>query len=367
VLDPSSTYSFDDSDAFAKASEERIGAGYVYTRWANPTIDAFEAAVADLEGSREAEAFATGMAAITAIFLSMCSSGDRIVATRQLYGNTYGLLRDRLPKYGIESELVDFDDLDTMEHVIEGAKMLYCETIANPRMQVSDLDRLAAIADRAGVPLVVDNTFASPVLCRPLEHGASVVVHSATKFLGGHHDLMGGIVCADPARLEPIRLFARDTGGNMAPFNAWLALRGIATIHVRVERSSKSALAVAEFLEQHPDIEAVDYPTLESSPSKKVADRLLQGRGGGTLAFDVAGGRERAARFQEALRVILPAASLGGTHSLIVHAASVTHTQLDDKELEAAGMGPGLCRLSIGLEDVDDLIADLDQALGQTG
>jgi methionine-gamma-lyase len=363
VLDPSSTYSFDDSEAFAKASEERIGAGYVYSRWANPTVDAFEAAVADLEGTQEAEAFASGMAAITAIFMSMCGSGDRIVATRQLYGNTYGILRDRLPKYGIETELADFDDYEAIEAAIDGAKMLYCETISNPRMQVSDLQRLAAIAKGAGVPLVVDNTFASPILCRPLEHGATLVVHSATKFLGGHHDLMGGIVCGDPSALEAIRVFGRDTGATLAPFNAWLALRGIATIQVRVERSSASALVVAEFLEKHPSIRSVDYPTLDSNPSKEVADRLLEGRGGGTLGFDVEGGRDRAARFQEALRIILPAASLGGTHSLIVHAASVTHTQLDDRELEAAGMSSGFCRLSIGLEDPDDLVADLDQAL----
>lgn len=364
VLDPSSTYSFSDTDAFAKASKERIGAGYVYMRWANPTTDAFEAAVADLEGAQAAEAFATGMAAIGAIFMSMCSSGDRIVATRQLYGNTYSLLRDRLPKYGIESEIVDFDDFDTIETTLAGAKLLYCETIANPRLQVADLERLASLASAANIPLVVDNTFASPALCRPIEHGAAITVHSATKFLGGHHDLMGGIVCADPAALEPIRLIGRDLGWTMAPFNAWLALRGLATMHLRVERSSASALAVARFLEEHPHIDAVHYPALDSSPSKELCDRLLGGKGGGTLAFDVSGGRERASRLQEALRIITPAASLGGTHSLIVHAASITHTQLDEDELETVGMSEGFCRLSIGLEDADDLIADLDQALG---
>lgn len=303
------------------------------------------------------------MAAISAIFLSMCSSGSRIVAARQLYGNTYSLLRDRLPKYGIEAELADFDDLEAIAAAVEGAEILYCETIANPRLQVADLPRLAEIASSAGVPLVVDNTFASPALCRPLEHGATIVVHSATKFLGGHHDLMGGIVCADPVALEPIRLIGRDFGPTLAPFNAWLAMRGLSTLHLRVERSSQSALAVARFLEAHPKIDRVHYPALESSPSKELCDRLLGGHGGGTLAFDVSGGRERASRFQEALRIISPAASLGGTHSLIVHAASVTHTQLSDDELHAAGIWEGFCRLSIGLEDADDLIADLDQAL----
>lgn len=304
------------------------------------------------------------MAAISSIFLSLCSSGDRIVAARQLYGNTYSLLRDRLPQYGIESELADFDDFDAIETAVDGAKMLYCETIANPRLQVADLERLGNIAGSAGVPLVVDNTFASPALCRPIEHGATIVVHSATKFLGGHHDLMGGIVCADPTALEPIRKIARDFGPTLAPFNAWLAMRGMSTLHLRVERSSESALAVARHLEQHPSIEAVHYPALDSSPSKLLCEELLGGKGGGTLAFDVTGGRERAARFQEKLRIISPAASLGGTHSLIVHAASVTHTQLNADELAAAGISEGFCRLSIGLEDVDDLIADLDEALG---
>jgi methionine-gamma-lyase len=211
--------------------------------------------------------------------------------------------------------------------------------------------------------MVVDNTFASPVLCRPLEHGASLVVHSATKFLGGHHDLMGGIVCGDPPVLAPIKELARDLGPTLAPFNAWLALRGIATLHLRVERSSSSALHVAEALDAHPAVEHVHYPALGDDESRRLTGEMLGGFGGGTLGFDVAGGREQAARFQESLRLVQPAASLGGTHSLIVHAASVTHTQLTAGELEAAGISEGFCRLSIGLEDPADIVADLDQAL----
>ena len=303
------------------------------------------------------------MAAISSIFLALCAAGDRVVAARQLYGGTYSLLRDRLPRYGITAELVDFDDFDAISAAVGGAKLLYCETISNPRMQVSDLRRLGEIAGSAGIPLVVDNTFASPALCRPVDHGAAIVVHSATKFLGGHHDLVGGIVCADPPTLEPIRKIARDLGPTISPFNSWLALRGMSTLHLRVERSSTSALSVARWLEKHPKIDRVHYPALDSSPSKQLADSMLAGSGGGTLAFDVAGGRERATRFQEELRVIKRAASLGGTHSLLVHAASVTHTQLDEQELHAAGISEGFCRLSVGLEDVDDLIADLDAAL----
>lgn len=359
----SSTYSFDDTEEFARASQEKIDAGYVYTRWANPTIDAFEAAVADLEGTPVAEAFATGMAAISTVFLSLCSPGDRVVAAKQLYGGSHSLLTNMLPRYGIQADLFDVDDFDAIKAALPGAKALYCETIGNPAVKVAAIDRLGELAGDAGVPFVVDNTFASPVLCRPVEYGANLVVHSATKFLGGHHDLMGGVVCSDEDSLQDIRELARELGPTLSPFNAWLTLRGIATIHLRVERSSASALRIAETLEARDDVTLVTYPGLASSPDHDVCRRLLGGRGGGTLGFDVAGGRDRAARFQDALRLVLPAASLGGSHSLIVHAASVTHTQLSPEELEAAGIPEGFCRLSVGLEDADDLIADLTEAL----
>ncbi|HVF53196.1 MAG TPA: aminotransferase class I/II-fold pyridoxal phosphate-dependent enzyme [Actinomycetota bacterium] len=363
VLDQSSTYSFSDGAAFAKASSEKVGAGYVYTRWANPTIDAFEAAVADLEGADDAEAFASGMGAISAVFLGLCSSGDKIASARQLYGNTYSILSGRLERYGITTEFADVHDLEDVRAAAAGAKLLYCETIGNPRLDVADLPALAAIARGEGIPLVVDNTFASPVLCRPLEHGASLVVHSATKYLGGHHDLIGGIVCGEPALVDAVRAVARDFGATFSPFNAWLSLRGIATLHLRVERSSTSALAIANALLGHSSIEKVYYPGLPTDPNNALAEGLLEGKGGGTLGFDVGGGRERVSYFQDSLRIVKAAASLGGTHSLIVHAASITHTQLSDEELVAAGIGPGFCRLSVGLEDPDDLIEDLISAL----
>lgn len=365
-LDLSSTYSFDDTDAFAKASEERVGAGYVYTRWANPTVDAFEAAVADLEGAEDAEAFSSGMAAISCTFMALARPGDRIVAVRQLYGNSYSILMTRMKDLGVTTDFFDVDDLDGIEAALPGAALLYCETIGNPRIVVADLPRLGAMARSAGVPLVVDNTFASPALCRPVEHGATLVVHSATKFLGGHHDLVGGIACGDPPTVDKLRKVARDLGPTLAPFNAWLAMRGLSTLSLRVERSSASALAVAEALESSPHVERVDYPGLPANPSYELCRRLLGGKGGGTVGFVVAGGRERAGRFQEALNVVLPAASLGGTHSLIVHAASVTHTQLSPDELQAVGMDEGFCRLSVGLEDAPDLIEDLLGALEAT-
>jgi cystathionine beta-lyase/cystathionine gamma-synthase len=319
--------------------------------------------VAGLEEAEAAEAFSSGMAAISSVFLALCRSGDRIMATRQLYGNTYSLLAGRLRDLGLVSEFYDADDLAGIESHLDGAAMLYTETIGNPRLQISDLEALGRLARAAGVPLVVDNTFASPILCRPLEHGATISLHSATKFIGGHHDLMGGVVCTDERTLAPIRELARDLGPTLSPFNSFLALRGLQTIHLRVPRSCATALTVARGLREHPAIAAVFYPGLEDDPYNALARRLLGGFGGGVVGFDVAGGRDRARRFQEALQLVLPAASLGGTHSLIVHAASVTHTQLNDRELEEAGISAGYCRLSIGLEDADDVVEDLTQAL----
>lgn len=367
MLDPSTTYRFGDADAFATASADKTGAGYVYSRWANPTVDAFEAAVADLEGADEAEAFASGMAAISGIFLGLCSAGDRVVAARQLYGGTYALLSQVLPRYGITATLEDVSDLTSIRAACRGAKLLYCETIGNPIVEVADLPVLAEIAADAGIPLVVDNTFASPILCRPLAHGADLVVHSATKFLGGHHDLTGGIVCGSAELLAPIRELAIELGPTMSPFTAWLALRGLATIHLRVERSSATSLALAGFLHDHDEVESVFYPGHESDASHPLAQKLLDGRGGGVLGFSLKGGPDRAGRFQNELRLISPAASLGGTHSLIVHAASITHTQLSAEELEAVSISEGYCRLSVGLEDPDDLIADLERAIEASG
>ena len=271
-----------------------------------------------------------------------------------------------LPRYGIAADTFDVHDPDGIQKALPGAKLLYCETIGNPRVDVANIPELAGLAQSAGVPLVVDNTFASPVLCRPAELGATASIHSATKFLGGHHDLMGGVVCADEAFLDPVRAISYELGPTMSPFNAWLALRGIQTLALRVERTSDNALAVARALAEHPNVQKVWYPALDSDPSKPLADSMLGGRGGGTLGFDVAGGRERTARFQEALQLVAPAASLGGTHSLIVHAASVTHTQLNPQQLEDVGISEGFCRLSVGIESAREVIADLEQALEKT-
>jgi cystathionine beta-lyase/cystathionine gamma-synthase len=268
-----------------------------------------------------------------------------------------------LPRYGIETELCDVRDYEQIQKALDGAKVLYCETIGNPRITMADLPKLAALAKSAGVTMVVDSTFATPVLCRPIDLGADIVVHSATKFLGGHHDLLGGIVVGDAETLEPVGELARELGPTLAPFNAWLTLRGMQTLPLRVYRSSDSALKVARALADNADVENVFYPGLEGDGSHDLCTSILGGHGGGTLGFDLSGGRERARLFQEALEIVTPAASLGGTHSLIVNAATVTHTQLSAEDLEAAGISEGFCRLSIGLEDPEDLIDDLERAI----
>lgn len=303
------------------------------------------------------------MAAIAGTFLGLCRSGDRIVAARQLYGGSHSLLTTTLPGYGIDTTFLDVWDLDGIAEALPGAKILYCETIGNPRVVVANLPELARLARDNGVTFVVDSTFASPAVCRPLEHGADLVIHSATKFLGGHHDLMGGILCGSPDTLAPIRALSRELGPTLSPFNAWLALRGLATLQLRVDRACHSSLEVARALAAHPAVESVNYPGLEGDLSFELCGSLLGGRGGAMLGFDVAGGRDAARRFQEALRVIQRAASLGGTHSLIVHAASVTHTQLDEAALRSVGISEGFCRLSIGIEETADLIDDLVGAL----
>jgi cystathionine gamma-synthase/O-acetylhomoserine (thiol)-lyase len=337
-IDLSSTYGFDDAEQFAAASKARTGHGYVYSRWANPTVDALGAAVAELEGAETAECFASGMGAIAAAFLALAGPTGKVVAARQLYGNTYSLLNERLPSYGMRVAFHDVWDLEAIAESLADGSLLYCETIGNPAVQVADLDALADLASQADVPLVVDNTFASPVLCRPIEHGASVVIHSATKYIGGHHDLMGGIVTGSSDTIEPIKAYARDMGPTMSPFTAFLALRGLQTMHLRVERACANAQRIAEVLADHPAIASVSYPTLVGDRSFDLAKRLLDSAGGAVVSFDVTGGRSKAARFQDRLELITPAASIGGTHSLVVHAASVTHTQLSDEELFAAGI-----------------------------
>ena len=358
-----STFRFDTSDGFAETINFRRP-GYTYTRgYGNPTLLAFERVMAELEGTESALSFASGMAAIHTVATTLAASGDTIVASSELYGGTYSLFAHVLPRYGIDVRFVSPHDRDAVRAALAGSKLFYVETIANPNVTVADLGALGAIASEAGVASVVDNTFASPYLCNPAAFGFDYVLHSATKYIGGHNDLIGGVVCTSEQRMAGLRSMVIETGGTMAPLEAWLSMRGLSTLRIRMDRHSASALALTTWLEAHPKISRVRYPGLSSHPQHDVAMRMLPRGFGGMAAFEVEGGVEAGQRFCDALELVWVAASLGGIHTLVCHAASTTHRQLDAEARRAAGIADGLIRLSVGLEDVEDLIQDIERAL----
>ncbi|MFN2543848.1 MAG: PLP-dependent aspartate aminotransferase family protein [Actinomycetota bacterium] len=359
----SSTWRFDTAEEYADVISFRRP-GYVYGRgYGNPTVEAFEAAVADLEGAEAAYGFASGMAAIQTTVTTLARSGDRIVASPELYGGAYSLFRSVLPRYGIEVTYVSPHDLDAVAKALHGAKLLYVETIANPNVTVADLAALGDLCREVSVPAVVDNTFASPYLCNPIELGFDFVLHSVTKYISGHHDVVGGVVATSGNHRRELRASAIDLGGAMQPFDAWLAIRGLATLSLRMERHCRTAQQLGEFLEGHPKVERVQYPGLASHPHHDVAKRELVRGFGGMLAFEVEGGIDPATRFCDALELAWVATSLGGIKTLVGHAASTTHRQMGPEARRAAGIGDGLIRVSVGLEDADDVIEDFDRAL----
>jgi cystathionine gamma-synthase/O-acetylhomoserine (thiol)-lyase len=344
--------------------------GYVYSRIDNPTVDAFAAAVAALEGHAvdgevAGQAFASGMAAISTVLLAFLEAGAHVVASRELYGGTYSLLHHVLPRFGVRTTFVDVADLEAVRAAITPrTRVLWAETMANPTLTVADLPSLAAIARDAGALLGVDSTFASPLVCRPLEHGVDVVVHSATKYIGGHSDATGGVAVGEPGLMARVRALRTELGGSMAPDEAFLMHRGLATLPLRIRQSNQTSLAVAIALDGHPGLDRVHHPGLSSHRDHALATKLFDaGRFGGIVTVDVRGGREGGLAFCNRLRLAVNATSLAGTHTVVSHVASTTHRQLDDSALAAAGLAPGCVRIAIGLEDADDLVADITQAL----
>jgi methionine-gamma-lyase len=357
------TYRFESSEDYAETIAFRKD-GYTYTRgYGNPTVAAFESQMAALEGTEAAFGFASGMAAIHTVFMANVSSGDRVVLSNELYGGTYSIATKLLPRLDVAVDLVDPHDLDAVRGALPGASLFHVETIANPNVSVADLEALGSICRDANVPASVDNTFASPYLCTPARWGFEYVVHSATKYIGGHHDLIGGVVCTSDRGRGSLRDVAIDTGGTMAPFEAWLCLRGLMTLALRMDRHTANALAVSTFLEGHEKVERVWYPALASHPHHAVAMRELPRGCGGMLAVEVAGGVDGGQRFCDALELAWVATSLGGTHTLVGHAASTTHRQMDPAARRAAGIADGLVRISVGIEDADDIVEDLARAL----
>jgi cystathionine beta-lyase/cystathionine gamma-synthase len=344
--------------------------GYSYSRVDNPTSQAFAEAVAALEGVQveglvEAQPFASGMAAISTVLMALTSAGSHVVAPREVYGGTYGLLTSVLARFGVATTFVDGADLDAVRAAIRPETVvLYGETLANPTMSVADLPALSAISRDAGLTFVVDSTFASPAVCRPLEHGVDVVVHSATKYIGGHSDSTGGVAVGSPELMARVRRARIDLGGMLAPDEAFLLHRGLSTLPMRMERHCRSALALATALVEHPRVVRVDYPGLPSHRDHELAGKLFDaGRYGGIVTVTPAGGREAGMALCDRLRLVRVATSLAGTHSKVSHVATTTHRQMDDETLRAAGVDPGAVRISVGLEDPEDLVADLVQAL----
>jgi cystathionine beta-lyase/cystathionine gamma-synthase len=355
------TFATEDAETLADVLADRR-AGYAYSRLDNPTAEAMGRALADVEGAEAGYAFGSGMAAVHAALVSILHAGDRIVASKAVYGSTHALLVGPLARFGVETAFVDPTDADEVAAALATpTRAVYLETISNPTLVVPDLAALIERAHRADAVAIVDNTFASPYLCRPAELGADLVVESCTKWIGGHSDVLAGVVVGTRERIAEVRATQIDTGGIVAPFSAFLVLRGLETLAVRMERHCATALALARELEARPTVGRVIYPGLASHPQAAVAQRLLRA-GGGMLSFDL-GSRQAAARFIDALVLAERTASLGATKTIATHPPSTSHRQLDDRALAAAGIPPGLVRVSVGLEDVDDLSADFAAAI----
>ncbi len=358
-----STFVFESAEQ-GQARFEGREEGYVYTRLGNPTTRAFELKMADLEGGEDAVAFSSGMAAISSVLMALVNAGDHVLTNAVLYGSTYDFFHGMISRYGVSVSHIDMTDPANVRAAITPrTKAIYVETPANPTMTLTDLRAVAAIGKEAGIPVIVDNTFASPVLQRPLALGCDVVVHSATKYIGGHGDVIAGVAIGSRELMGRVRAeFLRNLGGVLGPFEAWLLLRGIKTMALRVWRHTENATKVAEFLASHPMVEKVYYPGLLDFPQHELARRQMDGMGG-MLSFEVKGGVEKGRRVMNAVRLCELAVSLGDTQTLIEHPASMTHAVVDPAERQRVGITDGLIRLSVGLEDPEDIIADLDQAL----
>lgn len=393
------SYVFNDTDhaanLFALAEP-----GNIYTRIMNPTWDVLEQRVAAMEGGIAGLAFASGQAAVTNSVMNICRTGDNIISVSQLYGGTYNLFAHTLPQYGITVNFVDADSPADAAALVDGnTKAIYAETLGNPRLNVVDIEAWAKVAHDHGIPLIVDNTAASPILCNPIAHGADIVVHSLTKYIGGHGTSIGGMIVDSggfdwvankgkyPGLTEPDpsyhgvvwsdalgpaayigrarTVLLRNMGAALSPFNAFLFLQGIETLPLRMERHAENAMAVAQHLESHAAVDWVLYPGLASSPHHDVSSKVMNGGHGALVAFGIKGGADAGRAFINGLELHSHLANIGDAKSLAIHPASTTHSQLNDEELAAAGVSPDMVRLAVGIENIEDITADLDQALAK--
>lgn len=358
------TFGFKKADAVAKAVNGETD-DFVYTRWDNPTTRILERKLADLEGGEACAFFSSGMASISTAVMANVRKGDHVLATRDLYGETYRLIHDILPQFGVSSTLVDTEDLEAMKsHVRTNTRVVYVETPTNPTLKLVDLRGAARIAHSVGAMLFVDNTFSSPLGQTPLKLGADLVVHGATKYLNGHSDVMAGAAAGGKEMILRIRRMRKVLGGTLDPHAAFLVLRGIKTLAIRMQKHNENAMALAAFLEKHPKVRTVNYPGLESHPQHALAKRQMKGYGG-MLSVELKGTLRDAVRFTESLKVATLGASLGAVETLVVQPASMTHTQLTPEDRRRTGISDTLIRVSVGIEDAEDLIEDFSQALAR--
>jgi O-succinylhomoserine sulfhydrylase len=360
-----SSFVFDDAEEMRAAFADEIERP-IYSRFTNPNVTEFVDRMCALEGAEAGYATATGMAAVFATFAALCSSGDHILSCRAVFGATHTLLTKILPRFGITHSYVDVDDTASWaKAVTKKTKLVYVETPTNPAVDVVDLEWLGSFARERGLILVVDNCFATPVITRPIEYGADLSLHSATKFIDGQGRVLGGVVVGRKKLIDDIYQFCRTTGPALSPFNAWLLSRSLETLEVRMQRHSESALEIARFLESRPDVSDVRYPLLPSHPQHEAARKQMKW-GGGIVAFKVAGGSARGGAFLDALGMCSLTANLGDSRTIVSHPASTTHARMTEEERLAVGITPGLVRVSAGLEAVRDIVADLEQALDRS-
>ncbi|CAA6805022.1 MAG: O-acetylhomoserine sulfhydrylase (EC / O-succinylhomoserine sulfhydrylase (EC [uncultured Thiotrichaceae bacterium] len=391
------SYTFDDTQHGADLFDLKVP-GNIYTRIMNPTTDVLEQRMAEMEGGIAGLAVASGMAAITYAIQAITSTGDNIISTSQVYGGTYNLFAHTFPRQGIDVRMASADDYEKMESLIDDkTRAVFCESIGNPAGNIVDIEKIAEMAHRHGVPLIVDNTVPTPYLCRAIDHGADIVVHALTKYIGGHGTTIGGVIIdsgkfdwvankerfpmlnePDPSyhgvvytealgpaayigrcRVVPLR----NTGSAISPHSSFLILQGLETLGLRMERHCENALAVAKHLKNHPKVEWVNYGALEDSPFYETCQKITKGHASGILSFGIKGGKESGAQFIDALEMILRLVNIGDAKSLACHPATTTHRQLNPEELATAGVSEDLVRISVGIEHIDDIIADIDQAL----
>lgn len=357
-----SSFVFEDAEdmraSFAEEKERNI-----YSRFSNPNNSEFVQKVCQMEGAEDGFAFATGMAAVFSTFAALLKSGDHILSSRSVFGSTHTIFTKIFPKWNITTTYADVDKLDKWEQLIQpNTKVIYAETPTNPAVDILDLEKLGALAKKHNLLLIIDNCFATPYLQQPLKFGAHLSIHSATKFMDGQGRVLGGVVVGPKDLIKEIYVFSRNTGPALAPFNAWVLSKSLETLAVRMDRHCENALKLAEFLEKHPQVQWVKYPFLPSHPQYAVAKKQMKA-GGGVVAFEVKGGVEAGRKFLDALKMISLSANLGDARTIATHPASTTHSKLSEQERLAAGITPGLVRISAGLEGIQDVIADVEQAL----